>query len=260
MKGERETGGGEARPEPYELVFGGPFEAEWFPATRAEAEARGIDPATPDTFLLLAEAGRALAELVPEGAGEAVVAYGRLLYQAYHYWLSGKRRFVLEAEVARRLVEGGARVGEWVLTPPHPAGYLQFPRYLFWARVREGAPPEPVDGLFWTMAGGQGEALAEGRRVDVLLVLGLMPGRPGFSTIEVEAEVPVGGPGHWADVDARPEGRDFENILPGGELQGYYALTTPAEVLKLLSLVFWYMAMHPASVGEDGRIRLVEDG
>jgi hypothetical protein len=63
------------------------------------------------------------------------------------------------------------------------------------------------------------------------------PDRPGFSV------VPAGGVlddvPHWAAVDARPGGRDFETTLPGGEMDRLYSVETTAELLKLASLCFW---------------------
>lgn len=233
---------------PYDLVFAGAiFEEDRFPAIRAEAEARGVDTAVPERFLLLGSVGLLLQELLPEGAGrEEFGRHGQLLYQAYNYWYQGKRSYQLTEAEARGLVTRVSAAEHWQLTPPAPAGYLELPRHIFWARIEEGATPEPVSGFFWTVA-GPADPADPPRRLELLLVLGLFPGRPGFSTIALETGcdrtdlVPLGG--------ARPEGEDFANILPGGELQEWYGLITELEVLKLVSRCFGELA---GSGGDGG--------
>lgn len=243
------TGTGvEARLTPYELAFADTsFEAEGFPAIREEAEARGVDDSTPESFLLLAATGRLLREL--DATGAALEPVGMLLFHSYHFWRDGKRLYVVEPELARALPRMTVAADALEFGPPGPAGYVQLPRNLYWARVDEATAPEPVDGFFWTMKGaaaGSGSTA----RVDVLLALGLRLGRPGFSVI------PVGEPLHgrslvtWASAKARPEGEDFANVLPGGELGGLFAVTTAAEALKLFALVAWHVARHPESVSD----------
>lgn len=242
----------EARLTPYELVFGqGDFEERHFPAIRDEARERDVDLADPERFLMLGSVGALLQELVPDDAdGEAFRETGILLFHAFQFWRFDRRLYVLSDEVARQLTGEPQHVGEWELTPPYPAGYLQLPRHLFWARVAEEAAAEPVDGFFWSMVGEGDPAIPPYRRVDALLALGVRPGRPGFTAVEVSAE-PRGEAGHWADLDARDEGEDFSNILPGGEAKGFRALVTDAEALKLLSLCFWYVAAHPSALSAE---------
>lgn len=232
---------------PYELVFGHSiFEEEKFPEIRAEAEARGVETAIPERFLLLGSVGLLLQELLPEGAArEEFGRVGRLLYQGFHFWLYGKHRQLLSEAELRELVRRPPAAEMWHLTPPAPAGYLQLPRNLFWARIEEGATPEAVAGFFWTVAGAaEASAPAEGsgapRRLELLLVLGLFPGRPGFSAIEIETT--MARPDPFPRSGSRAEGEDFANILPGGELQDWYGLTTELEVLKLVSLSFAALA------------------
>lgn len=228
------------RQTPYELVFAhAPFEDERFPAIAREAEERGTDPRTPDDLINLAEAGALLRSLIPDDVpqalhGEVLLSHGRLLYHAWHFWHADRPLYLLGRRAARYLVETRPRPAGWTLRAPAPAGYLQLPRHLFWGTGEEGAAPEPIDGLFWTLSGDEGQRGAPVLRL--LLVLGMRPGRPGFATTAVEGEVAEGG---WIDVDARPGGRDFENVLPGGELEGLYAVTNAEEALKLASLAFW---------------------
>lgn len=247
-----------ARLTPYELVFADTeLETDGFPGLREEAEARGVDATVPEQFLLLATAGRLLREL---GATDATLEpVGMLLFQSYHFWRAGQHVYVLEPALARALAEGAPGVLREIAGQappaaatayvPAPAGYLQLPRNLFWARVDEAATPEPVDGLFWTMAHA-GDAGGPPARLDLLLALGLWPGRPGLSVIPV-AEPLAGRPlTDLALARARPDGADFANVLPGGELEGLFALTTPAEVLKLFALVWSYVERRPDAVGD----------
>lgn len=229
---------------PYELVFGaGPFESERFPAIQAEAEGRGVTTDLPERFPLLAAVGSLLQDLLPEDAGaEDFARHGALLYQAYHFWLYDKPLYRLTETEARELVDSPPESEEWHLEPPGPAGYLQLPRHLFWARIEEDATPEPVDGFFWTVASPVDPDKSTARRLELLLPLGLFPGRPGFSMISIETEIDRPASGASIGVAARAEGQDFANILPGGELQDWYGLLTELEVLKLVSRIFRELA------------------
>ncbi len=243
-----------ARLTPYELAFSSTqFQAELFPAIRAEAA--GTSAASPDAFLMLGTVGRTLRELRPGDAEvrageatlpppEAVHDYGRVLFQAWQFWSWGLRLFVLDGPLTRHLLGALPPIGEWDLAAPHPAGYVQLPRNLLWARVHAEAPAEPVDGFFWTTDQDAGA----GTRLDLLLVLGMNALRPGFSILEAGASLPAPAPGHWADLEARPDEPDFTNRLPGGELSGLFGIVSVAEALKLASRVFHYIATQRAAV------------
>jgi len=251
-----------ARLTPYELAFpASRFETGVFAEILDEAESRGARTGTPAEFLMLGLVGSALREQMPgpgedeggesspdPGAGQVLDEYGRLFFQAYHFWRFGKRLIVPDTQLVRKLVDDMPTVGDWMLTPPYPAGYLQLPRHLFWVALAPGSPPEPVDGIFWTMIGEDDPAEPPYRRLDLVAVAGMRAGRPGFSTIGVAADLVGTKPGHWADADARPDGRDFASVLPGGDIDRLYSLTTTLEVLKLVSLAFWYMATHREAV------------
>lgn len=247
-----ETDDRAGRLTPYELVFRtGEFESKTFPRILEEVGLRGTDPSSPERFLVLESVSAVLRELTGDAAGADVYGwYGALLYQAWHFWRFDRRVFAIEEPLARRLVDATSLVGRWELTPPHPAGYVQLPRHLFWARVEEGATPEPVDGFFWTMPGREDPETPPYDRLDVLLVLGMRPGRPGFGTIPIGVELGGEPAGHWADADARPGDVDFANILPGGELHGWYGLVTELEALKLVSRIFRYVAVNPGALGD----------
>lgn len=251
MSNEHTEGGEPVRLTPYEMVFGHAyFEEDRFAASRDEAAALGAETSRPEEFVRLSSVTQLLQDLLPEGAsGLDLEKHAQLLFQAYNFWRFGRSLWALEAGLARELVEPEPEVGSWELTPPDPAGYIQFPRHLFWSRIEEEASPEPVDGIFWTMVGEEDPARPPYSRIDVLLVLGMRADRAGFSTIVVSRDEFAQPLGHWADGPARPEGRDFENILPGGELQDWLGLLTEAEVLKLVSRIFWYTAANPDSIG-----------
>lgn len=262
------------RPSPYHLVFGAEsIDERLFPPIAEEAEARGVAVDDPDRFLFLTSVGRLLHAIagddatpspearspsgdpgvassraadaadVADAAGPAADAalreYGRVLYHAFRFWRGGKRTEVLEAEKVRWLLDEVTRVGDWTLTTPAPAGYLQLPRNLVWASPSPGMQPEPADGFFWSLV----ERDAAPAELHVLMPLGVRPGRPGFSV--VSATGVLDDEPHWAEADARPDGKDFETTLPGGELDRLYSVQTSAELLKLASLCFW--ALDPAS-------------
>ncbi len=223
---------------PYDLAFQDPaFEAQHFPAIRDEIQRRAIEARDAQQFLQLQHVGAILRTALVESDETAAAQFGPLLFQAYQYWQQDKPLYQLDEALFRHLVGQLVPIGAWSLQPPAPAGYLQFPRNLLWARIDEDATPEAVDGLFWSVG-------AAAQTLEVLLVLGLVAGRPGFSIAEVSATTEP-GLGHWGDVQMRAQGtEDFANILPGGELQRLHALQTSGEVLKLVSRVFWYIAQH----------------
>ena len=261
----------EERQNPYELVFGAEsMDDRLFPPIAEEAEAREQPLDDPDRFLFLssvgkllqaiaggedagydledggdgagddaeaAEAGASARESGPgNGTGEAPDAlkqYGRLLFHAFHYWRERKPTRRVAGDDLRWLLDDVSSVGDWALTLPSSSGYLQLPRNLIWAEPAPGLTPEPVDGYFWTRTTGEDEP----DRLHVLLVLGVRPDRAGFSVVPATGVLDTEP--HWAEIDARPDGTDFETTLPGGEMDELYSIETAAEVLKLASLCFW---------------------
>lgn len=260
----------DTRQSPYRLVFGAEsMDDRLFPPIAEEAEARDQPLDDPDRFLFLSSVGQLLQAIAagddagyedegheddggtgePPGepdADEAVASsrdadedddalrqYGRLLYHAFHYWRDHKPTRRLDEEAVRWLLDDVSSVGDWSLSVPASSGYLQLPRNLIWAEPAPGLTPEPVDGFFWRYV----EPDDEPARLHVLLVLGVRPDRAGFSV--VPATGVLDHEDHWADIDARPDGTDFETTLPGGEMDELYSIETPAEVLKLTSLCFW---------------------
>lgn len=235
-----------ARQTPYELVFDSAhFEQRVFPAIEAEAEALGIDPTHRDRFAFLSRVGDTLREVVPAEAGpEALEQYRTMLFHAFNFRSCGKRLYVLDAAVARYLVEAAPALEGWQLQLPHPALYVQLPANLFWASVAPDAPPEPVDGAFVTAARAEDPLGEAYQALSVMLVLGIRRNRAGFSVLAFDTETGPGIARVWAEAPGR-EGRDFDNILPGGEIDGLYSILTTAEALKLLARALWYADRYP---------------
>lgn len=229
------------RVHPYDLVFAGELESEVFPQIREEADGREVDVHDAERFLMLEHVGQLLRSLLPADAqGAAVSQFGAVVTHAYHYWLAGKPTFAVDEPALRALLGDATPIGRWDMRPPAPAGYVQLPRNLLFARIADGAQAEAVDGFFFVMPGGNDLALPPWERLSVLLVLGVLPQRAGYSVIQVSAAVTADVPGHLGDVAARETGIDFENVLPGGA-DRLFAVTNRLEVLKLVSRCFWQL-------------------
>lgn len=232
------------RQDPYALVFGAEgIDDRLFPPIEAEADTRGEPLRDPDRFLFLTSVGQLLQAIggsEPYRPGEdpgperkeALRQYGRLLFHAFHHWRAGKPAVSLDEDRLRRVIDDAGTVGDWRLRPPAPAGYLRLPRNLVWAAPAPNLQPEPADGFFWAWFTPD-DAPAT---LHVLLALGVRPDRPGFSVVPSTGV--LDREPHWADVDARPDGTDFQTTLPGGEMDRLYSITTAAELLKLASRAF----------------------
>lgn len=242
--------GGDARLTPYEIAFASAgFESGVFPRLLAEMEERGVEAAARERFAFLSVGGEAIREMVPpEAPPEALEQHRALLFHAFNFWRFGRRVYLLDAPVARFLVEAAPSLTEWDFVLPHPALYLQLPANLFWASVTPDATPEPVDGFFVTAATADDPLGPAYQRLEVLMVLGIRRDRAGFSVIPFGTEVGSGIAPVWAEASGREGGRDFENVLPGGEIAGLYSILTTTEAIKLLARAFWYVHAHPADV------------
>lgn len=238
-----------ARLTPYELAFlEGDFESRVFPTIQEEAEARGEEPARRERFAFLAAGGEAIRDIIPPDAPpEMLEEYRALFYHAFNFWRFGRRLYVLEPAVARYLVEGAPRLADWELSAPFDSLYIQLPPNLFWASIGTDVPPEPVDGFFVTVARERDPLGLPFVDVQVLMVLGIHRLRAGFSVIAFDTEAGQGIPPVWAEP-GRDQGRDFENVLPGGDIAGLYSILTTAEAFKLVARVLWYVESHTEDV------------
>jgi hypothetical protein len=217
------------RTHPYDLL-GFPEDDEWLKSVVAEAEERAVDLNDRERFAMLLCTGEYIRKIVPDDAPpEAIWQAAGLTFHCYHFRAAGKKTYNIEEPVLRELLSTGFVAGPIETIPPSPAGYVHLPRNRVWSRVADDATPEAIDGFFFT-----GD--------DLLFVLGLNPGRPGFSVLPVRAshdQVPITS---VAELKARDEGEDFANVLPGGELQGHFAITNNMEALKLAARCFWHLA------------------
>lgn len=220
------------RTHPYDFAFGAPeIEGALFPRIREEADTRAVDATNREQFVLLETVGDFMRSLLPPDARRAaVMQFGAIVHHAYHYWLAQKKTFEFDARALSAIVSPEMVAGDDPISPPAPAGYVQLPRNLVFARIEEAAPAEAADGFFFRH---------DDRHLDILLVLGLVPNRAGFSIVDVTA--PVTEP--FANAAARETGNDFENILPGGAGR-LFALSNSQEVMKLAARSFWWIARN----------------
>jgi hypothetical protein len=216
------------RSHPFDLVFAGELEAK-LAAIGEEAAERDVDTTNADRLGMLLSTGELLRELLPDDApADAIQQIARLVFHCFHFHASGRQTFEIDEAVLRELLGTGFVAGPGHVAPPAPAGYVMLPRNRVWSRITEDAHAEALDGFFFV-----GD--------DILFVLGLMPGRPGFSIMEVSAADAADENVSVAELKARAEGDDFANVLPGGELQGHFAITNTAEALKLAARCFWQL-------------------
>jgi hypothetical protein len=209
-----------SRPHPFDMVFGG-FAETAFPRIRADASDAAVDLSTMtrlhSTQAVLQELG---SPKLAEGDPRAVAEYLSLLFVAYRYWAAGAHTLVVDRERITQVMESGPSVAPHV---PHGACYLQFPRHWFWATIGEGAPHEPLDGLFVVRTPPV--------QLTVAAILGVRADREGFSQIVVSAA--------QDDVAAaRGQTRDppFAPVMDGGSAAGFSSITSEGELLYLAHL------------------------
>ncbi len=210
------------RLDPFDFVFG---ELDVFPAIRDHASSGSVDATDRARFLEIPAVRDTLSRIqssdLVHASPLAADEYAALLHVAYCYWAAGRHaldvpRSRLEPLLQERLPELPA--------VPHGACYLRFPERWFWARIDEGQPAEPLDGLFVAVT-------ADGGTVMVLAVLGLRPGRAGLSQIAVTATV--------RDVLAAQDlarSPAFAPALDGGALAGVHSIAAAGELLHLTAL------------------------
>jgi hypothetical protein len=231
------------RVTPYELVFpDGEAAGELFREIREEAAGRAVDPGDSGAFLMLAQVGRILRELAGGAPPEALVpTFGPFLFQAFHFHAAGTPAYLVEMATLRYLLEADAAPGDWTGGFPSRSGYLQLPRHLVWARPGgDGAPPEALDGLFWTRS--------PSGIVDLLAVSGIRGDRPGFSVLPVPP-LQGGEIRGWLTRAGREEGEDFATTLPGGELDRLYSVETAGELVKLAARILAHAATVEDALG-----------
>lgn len=217
------------RIHPFELVFCDEEMIRHLAAIREEAEGREVDAGDFDRASGLIRFGEALNTLLPRDAGPDVIHQaGRLVFHSYHYWVAGQQTFDLDDDTLRALLAANFAGNVNGMNVP-AGGYVRLPRHRVWSRISEESQPEAIDGFFF--AGPH-----------VLFVLGLMPGRPGFSIVPLKQPDAPEDVASVMHARARENGEDFSNVLPGGELQGYFAVTNNLEALKLAVRCLWHVS------------------
>lgn len=239
-----------ARLTPYELLFEDEqAAADLAAAVEEESAGRGADPEVLHAFLTMG----AVTDFVrrvdgDEASADAIHRYGPLAYHALHFHRAGRPLYLLGTHAARYLVGGP---GGTDARPPHSSGYLQLPQHLFWLDDGSGTP-QSLDGLFWTTTAGG--------RLHGLLVSGVRPDRSGLAIVLLP-DAPLEEADSWLELDARGDGSDFANPMPGAELDLLYLISTSGEAFKLMARFFAYAAAAPeALVAVDSAPTGAEDG
>lgn len=228
-----------ARLTPYEIVFPDPERARaLFGLVAQEAEERDLDLTDPHLFGMTASVASFIREVGGENApAQAAQEYRALLFHLFHFARAGYRVDLLATPAVRYLVEGAPSRE----APPAPAeaGYVQLPQHLFWTLATDDGAPQSVDGVFWTLGAG-----------DQLFVLAtLSVAGEGLGVIPLP-RAPWNDRAKWIVPRMREEGADFSSDLPGGELDGLYALESAGEVFKLLVRIFAHVLQVPPEAKE----------
>ena len=203
-----------SRSTPFELVFTGLVDR--FDRLRGDLVAGGKDAAIRDVLLLEREAAEVLHFLRPdEGFGEATETVAALFHHAYLFWANGEPVRAVAMEELRRILAGAP--ARPALTGDGGSRYVQLPPLAVWGVLAEG-PPEPLDGWFRTRTGDTMHALA---------ILGLRPGRDGFTALEVSGPAPGLG-------ERDPTTPLFAPVISETQVPaGIGAVTSDVELLEL---------------------------
>ncbi len=206
-----------SRLHPFGYAFSQLAETQ-FAAIRAQVPDETMDLATmaglPSVHDLVRDVSKDLVEPNPRAADE----YLAILFAAYRFWRAGEHTF----SVARKGLANA------IATPPaaapnvlHHACSLQLPERWFWGTIGEDHPHEPLDGMFVVSATTQPQ-------FTVVAVLGLRPGRDGFSQVMVSsslADVLAAG----STMRAPP----FAAVMDGGIEAGFQSVTSEGELSPL---------------------------
>ncbi len=210
-----------SRTHPFDMVFA-ELAKTFFPRIREEAPDTSIDLATltrlPTAQRLLRDLGSPeLAEADPQ----AITEYLALLFVAYRYWAAGKHTLWVDRDKLEAAIDSESTN---VPVVEHDACYLMFPERWYWAKIGDEQPHEPLDGMFVVRAKSQVE-------LTVAAILGLRPGRDGFSQITV-----TGGADDVAGAASDMRDPPFAPTMDGGAQAGFKSVTTEGELLHLSHL------------------------
>ena len=212
------------RPTPYELTVGKDIETR-FPAAQAEAQAGMKDATDPAQFASLPTVQRILTDIEsPELLSEhpeAAAEYLALLYAAFRFWNAGK---VVYGMARDDWSDSDLVRGSQFPDVPSGACYVQFSERWFWAQIGEGAPHEPLDGMFIAQS-------ADRQQLVVVAVLGLRVGREGFSQISLTVAT-----ADLYEADLRTDTAPFSPLMDGGAEAGFRSVSSAADLLLLAQL------------------------
>lgn len=210
---------------PFEHAFG-ELATGSFQTIRDEAARSTIDLSDRAQFARLPSVQRVLAEVadpgIVEAQPEAADEYLTSLFVAFRFWQAGQHVIAIDPQAVNIPLDPTHMTSFPAI--PHGACYLQFPERWMWAQIDPTAPHEPVDGIFVTRSEAPGE-------ITMLAVLGLRPGRYGFSQLAVRVTP--------AEVEAAPRAvrtPPFEPVVAGGREAGLKSLVSVAELLVLAQL------------------------
>ena len=168
---------------------------------------------------------RLLRELVsPDFAEEdarAVTEYLALVFAAYRYWEAGESTLSIDKDKLTRAIQQPPMQG---LAAHHDACYLEFPERWFWATIGEGQPHEPMEGMFVVSTRPHAD-------ITVVAILGLRPGREGFSQVTVTADADA-----VTAASATMRDPPFAPVMEGGVAAGFKSVTSDGELLYLAHL------------------------
>ena len=193
---------------------------DWFGRIRLES---GGMPADVSRFAELDATEAIFAELSPTPLLQTdpplAEQYLSLLFAAYLYWDGGRLLIPVQREEIEPLLRD-----EPETPPPVPArAYVQLPEKMFWARVSETAPHEPIDGVVISELPDQ--------RVFVLAILGFRTERNGVSQLKL-----IGSLEEWNTARSERAGQSFEPVMDGGKEAGFHSVTTETELMHLARL------------------------
>ena len=213
------------RPTPYDLAVDEQIEQR-LPGIREEARLAKKDASDPAQFMSLSTVQRILNDFEsPEVLSDqptAAAEYLLLLYSAFRFWEGGK---VVHRLARERWNDDSAEIIAQTKTRSTPdACYLQFPERWFWAQIGDGAPHEPLDGIFLAPS-------TDCRQLTLVAVLGMRVDRGGFSQVSLTVAME-----ELAAVRQEAEPPLFQPLMEGGHEAGFRSIGSAADLLLLTQL------------------------
>lgn len=195
----------------------------WFPAIRAEAKEQHRDPRDRVQFTAMPSVQHALQDIEDpaflEEQPAAAEDYLAVLSALFTFWNGGQHTISITKDQFEEILSDPPR---WSRVPTEDSDvYLQLPERWFWAQIEEGAPHEPIDGMFVATN-------TTTRELSLLAVLGLRQDRDNFSQIHVLAAFDDLG-GLAEALTSSP----FESVVEGGKAAGVKSVSTAGEAVVL---------------------------